>query len=281
MSIKLLALDLDGTLFGDDLVISPRARASIQAAQKQGVLVTIATGRMFRSARHHAEDLKISAPLICYQGALIRHSVTGETLYHKTIPSDLTHALVTETTERGLHLNVYVDDRLYVEKINDQARFYAQINMGLHIHEVGDMHAWLRDNGDPEPTKLVIVTDAVQTDTVLSIFTDLYGEKLQVTKSHARFTEFTNHESSKGHALEFLANSCGVQRSEVMAIGDGHNDLSMIVWAGHGVAMSTSPQVVLESAYTICPPLWEDGAADTIERYVLANNSTHKPSAAL
>ena len=271
MTVKLLALDLDGTLFGDDLLISDRTRAAIKAAQDQGVLVTIATGRMFRSARQIAADLGIVAPLICYQGALVRHSVTGETLYHKTIPPDLTHALVTETTERGLHLNVYVDDKLYVEQMNDQALFYAKINMGLHINEVGDMHAWLRDQGEPEPTKLVIVTEAEQTDGVLDLFTGLYGEKLQVTKSHARFTEFTNRESSKGHALAHLAETCNVSREEVMAIGDGHNDLDMITWAGYGVAMSTSPEAVLKAARIISPPLWEDGAADTIERYVLLN----------
>ncbi len=269
MSIKLLALDLDGTLFGDDLLISDRSRAAIRDAQAQGVLVTIATGRMFRSARQIAADLGIVAPLICYQGALVRHSSSGDALLHKTIPPRLTHAVIAETKARNLHLNVYVNDELYVERITDQALFYAKINMDLHINEVGDIGTWLHAQGEPEPTKLVIVTNAEQTDSVLSLFTDLYGDKLQVTKSHPRFTEFTNREASKGKALAFLAKECGVARDEVMAIGDGHNDLDMITWAGYGVAMSTSPAVMLETARIICPPLWEDGAADTIERYVL------------
>lgn len=269
MSIKLLALDLDGTLFGDDLLISDRSRAAIRAAQEQGVLVTIATGRMFRSARQIAADLGIVAPLICYQGALIRHSESGVTPFHKTVPPHLTHALVAETATRGLHLNLYVDDELYVDRITDQARFYAKINMNLRINEVGDIRAWLHEQGEPEPTKLVIVTNAEQTDSVLSLFTNLYGEKLQVTKSHPRFTEFTNREASKGKALAFLSKEYRVEREEVMAIGDGHNDLDMIEWAGYGVAMSTSPAAVLQAARIVCPPLWEDGAADTIERYVI------------
>lgn len=269
MSIKLLALDLDGTLFGDDLIMSGRVRQAIASAQAQGVLVTIATGRMFRSARRIAADLKISTPLICYQGALVRDSDSGQTLYHKTIPLKLAHQVISDTRRMGLHLNVYLNDNLYVSSITPQARFYAQINMGLTLHPVGDLHAWLDAQGGQEPTKLVIVTDPEKTDGVLALFTDLYGSRLQVTKSHARFTEFTNAECSKGTALAFLAERCGVERDNVMAIGDGHNDLDMIAWAGWGVAMSTSPQAVLDIARIVAPPLSQDGAADTIERFVL------------
>ena len=269
MTIRLLALDLDGTIFGDDLFISRRTRTAIRKAQDKGVTVTIATGRMFRSASRIARDLGIVAPLICYQGALIRHSVTADTLFHKTIAPHFTHSIIDDSSERGLHLNLYVDDNLYVDMVTDQARFYAKINLDLAINAVGDLHSWLRSQGEPEPTKLVIVTDVTDTDNVLALFTSLYGQQLQVTKSHPRFTEFTNAEASKGKALASLASMCGVSREEVMAIGDGHNDLDMISWAGYGVAMSTSPQAVLEAAHIVAPPLSEDGAADTIERFIL------------
>ncbi len=269
MTIKLIALDLDGTLFGDDLIISERSRRAISAAQQQGTLVTIATGRMFGSARKIAAHLNISAPLICYQGAMVCHSETGEVLYHRTIPLHLAHEIITEAARRGLHLNLYLNDRLYVHHITPEALFYSKINMGLEINEVGDLHKWLDAQGGAEPTKLVIVTDAEQTDATLALFVQLHGERLQVTKSHPRFTEFTNAQCSKGRALAFLADYCGIEREEVMAIGDGHNDLDMIAWAGYGVAMSTSPPAVLQVARIICPPLAEDGAADTIKRYVL------------
>ena len=141
--------------------------------------------------------------------------------------------------------------------------------MGLEINEVGDLDTWLDSQDGVEPTKLVIITDADQTDEVLELFTCMYGGKLQVTKSHPRFTEFTSIECSKGRALAFLSNYLGVERNEVMAIGDGHNDLDMIAWAGHGVAMASAPQAVLDAARTVCAALLEDGAAETIEKYVL------------
>jgi Cof subfamily protein (haloacid dehalogenase superfamily) len=269
MSIKLLALDLDGTIFGDDLVISTRTRKAIECAQRQGVLVTIATGRMFVSARAIAADLNIDAPLICYQGAMVRHSHSGEMLYHKTVPAGLAHEIISKTQEMGLHLNLYLNDEIYAARISEEALFYSRINMGLAINEVGNLNTWLDAQGGAEPTKLVIITDPDQTDQVLRLFTEQYGTKLQVTKSHPRFTEFTSIECSKGRALAFLAEHTGVDRSEVMAIGDGHNDLDMIAWAGHGVAMASAPQEVLDAARTVCAALLDDGTAETIERYVL------------
>lgn len=269
MSIKLLALDLDGTLFGDDLFISDRTRSAIQGAQEAGVLVTIATGRMFVSAAQIAANLHIDAPLICYQGALIRDTSTKEILYHKTIPLHLAQEIITGATDEGVHLNLYLNDEIFAARITPGALFYSKINMDIRINEVGDLESWLRGQHGAEPTKLVIITDPEQTDQVLAHFTQLYGSKLQVTKSHPRFTEFTNIECSKGRALAFLARYCNVDRGEVMAIGDGLNDLDMIEWAGHGVAMGTSPEAVLKVARTVCPALNEDGAADAIERFVL------------
>lgn len=269
MTIKLIALDLDGTIFGDDLLITPRTRQAIANAQAADVVVTIATGRMFRAAQRIAHDLDIQGPIICYQGALIRDAHTEEILLHKTVPRALAQEVIHRTSQADLHLNVYLNDGLYVDKMTPEAQFYAQINMDLPISVVGDLRDWLDLQYPAEPTKLVIVTDAAQTDAVLASYTELFGDRLQVTKSHPRFTEFTNHECSKGRALAQLAQSYGFKREEVMAIGDGHNDLDMLQWAGWGIAMQTAPQAVRDVARLVCPPLSQDGAADAIERFVL------------
>jgi Cof subfamily protein (haloacid dehalogenase superfamily) len=269
MTVSLIALDLDGTLFGDDLIISDRTRRAIKAAQDRGVLVTIATGRMYRSAIHVAQDLDISGPLICYQGALIRVYPSGEVLLHKTVAKERALDVIVATERAGLHLNVYLNDELYVASKTPEALFYSRINVDLPLNEVGSLSDWLR-NVDGEPTKLVIVTDPERTDTVLANYMARYGRVLQVTKSHPRFTELTNSECSKGRALAFLAEHHGVPRSEVMAIGDGLNDLEMLTWAGYGVAMEGAPEAVLRASRIVCPPLELDGAADAIERYALA-----------
>ena len=144
--------------------------------------------------------------------------------------------------------------------------------MDMPLNAVGDLAPWLAAQGDSEPTKLVIVTDPSQTDTTLKLFAVMFGEQLQVTKSHPRFTEFTNAECSKGRALAFLAARLGIERARVMAIGDGLNDLDMIEWAGLGVAMAASAESVLAVARLVTGGLSEDGAAAAIESHVIATN---------
>lgn len=274
MTIKLLALDLDGTIYHDDLTVSDRTRAAIAAAQEQGVIVAIATGRMYKSASAIAADLGIHGPMICYQGAMIRDTETGDTLVHTTVPITLAHQVIAEASQRGLHLNIYLNDALYVGEITDEGRFYARINLDLELNVVGELSKWLDAQHPFEPTKLVIVTEPNITDEVLDEFSSLFGEQLQVTKSHPKFTEFTNKASSKGKALAQLAALYNIDQADVMAIGDGLNDLDMIEWAGWGVAMQNSPQVVRDAARIVCSPISHDGAADAIERHILAPTGT-------
>jgi hydroxymethylpyrimidine pyrophosphatase-like HAD family hydrolase len=85
----------------------------------------------------------------------------------------------------------------------------------------------------------------------------------------------TNRNCSKGRALAFLAERHGVPQAEVMAIGDGLNDLDMLTWAGYGVAMQGAPDVVIKASRYVCPPIEHDGAADAIERYALGRVQPH------
>src|SRR5262249_37068032 len=126
--IRLVAIDLDGTLFGDDLVISAASRAAIAAVQARGVRVTLATGRMFRSTLPYAQELGISTPLICYQGALIRDPVSAATLFHLPLAQELALQVIGALQARGLYPNVYLNDNLYVAELNPGTEFYARLN---------------------------------------------------------------------------------------------------------------------------------------------------------
>src|SRR5262245_41414071 len=117
MPIKLIALDLDGTVFGDDLVVTPRTRAAIGAARAGGVHVALATGRTFGSARRIAADLGADAPLICYQGAWVRDPATGATLLHQTVPRPIAAAVIQMARAGDWQCNLYVDDQVYVEQV--------------------------------------------------------------------------------------------------------------------------------------------------------------------
>jgi Cof subfamily protein (haloacid dehalogenase superfamily) len=267
--IRLIALDLDGTLFSEDLVVSPANRAAIAAAQARGIVVTLATGRMFRATLPHAQALGITAPLICYQGALIRDPVSGATLLHRPVPRETAFDVLAMLTAEGLYPNLYLDDNLYVAEMNPGTEFYARLNGGLPINPVGDITRFLASREDA-PTKITVVLPRPgDTDPLVERLRARFGERIYATKSYPIFAEVINPACDKGAALAALAERLGIAREETMAVGDGLNDLPMLAWAGVGVAMGQASPAVRQGATHVTSPLAEDGLAAAIHRFAL------------
>lgn len=258
---KLIAIDLDGTLIGRDLSISPRARAAIRRAIETGIKVTIASGRMFKSVLRFAQELNLQTPLICYQGALIKDPVSQETLWHKTVPLELARQIIPIVEARGIHINAYVDDELYVSRVTAEAEGYARLSI-VQAHPVGDLVTFLQR----EPTKLVAISDAEQIDRLTRELASHFGSSLYITKSYPIFCEIAHPECSKGKALARLAERLGIAQEETVAIGDNPNDLDMIAWAGLGIAMANSSPEVIAAADWVTGSVEEDGAAQAIEK---------------
>jgi Cof subfamily protein (haloacid dehalogenase superfamily) len=267
LKYRLVALDLDGTLITDDLLISAEAQAAIAAAIERGVIVTLATGRMYRSALPFAQTLKLAAPLICYQGAMVRHSVTGETLYHQTVPLELARAFIQAAQDRNYHVNAYVDDVLYVEKVTPEAQFYSQLGR-VEANPVGPLLDFVNSEAH-RPTKLVVVTQEAETLALLHQLEARFSPDLYVTRSHPRLTEAINPVCNKGAALQALAEQLGLQREEVMAIGDNLNDLPMLQYAGLGVAVANASVATKEAAAYVTKAAIAAGVVEAIQKFVL------------
>lgn len=260
MNYKLVALDLDGTIIGRDLKISPATRNAVAMAQSVGMMVTLATGRMFKAALPFARELRLDTPLICYQGALVKHPGTGEELFHRTIPLPAARQVIATIQGLGHHLNVYVDDELYVAKVTPEAERYASLSR-VEVHPVGDLLEFLQ----VEPTKLVVVCAPEITDGLVQDLNQQFGGSLFITKSYPIFCEIAQLGCGKGQALSHLAAHLGVAREETVAIGDNLNDVDMIEWAGLGIAMAESSQELLAVADVVTGSLAEDGAAAALE----------------
>lgn len=265
MVYKLLAMDLDGTLIGNDLLLSERVKRAVAAAEAAGVLAALATGRMFRATLPFARALGITTPAICYQGAMV-HDIAGDgIIYEQPVPLAAAREAVAEAEGCGFVTLAYVDDWCYAGKDSPEAQFYAR-HSRIQPRFVGELLDWL----DTPPTKLVIVSTAEQTDANVSHFRQTFGSRLNVTKSYPLFTEIIHPDVSKGRALARLAERLGVAREEVVAIGDNLNDLDMIEYAGLGIAMGNGAPAVRQAAGWICPTQAEDGVAVAIEERILA-----------
>lgn len=263
--IRLLALDLDGTLMGDDLVISASVRQAIAKAQEWGVTVTLATGRMFDFVLPFARELDIRAPLICYQGGLIQAADSDEPLYGATMDFALVREVLEWGAGRGLHVVLYADDDAFLDERRHSEAFYRQM-LGERLVWVEDLRFVLRKH---RPVKFIIFVDPQDAKRVEAELRREFEGRLELTRSHALIVEGNPLGVSKGDALRRLAAHLGIQQAQVMAVGDQDNDLSMIAWAGVGVAMGNASAAARAAADWVAPPFGEDGAVVAIERFVL------------
>jgi Cof subfamily protein (haloacid dehalogenase superfamily) len=265
MPIRLLALDLDGTILADLHTIPPRTQAAIRGAVERGVYVSIATGREYDITHPFIEVLSLTTPTICCQGGLIYNGYTGETINHDGVSIPLTHQLIDLARTRRLALHLCLGGSgTYTESATPFSRKILGDVGGL-VEEVAD----LKQVVTIPPTKGLIVHPADEAGALATELQAILNGRLNVFRSHTMLIEVTSPTVSKGHALAFLANYYNIPQSEVMAIGDQDNDIEMIAWAGLGIAMGNASAGAKAVADVIAPPLSEEGAAWAIEKFIL------------
>jgi Cof subfamily protein (haloacid dehalogenase superfamily) len=274
--IRLLALDLDGTLVGEDLLLRERTRLAVAGAVRRGVHVAIVTGRMATSARPFADALGLDGPLIAYQGALIRQMPgpgerLGRLLVHRPLPADVARDAVAWCFANGFRPHANHLERFIVAADDPNADDYSKF-IGARAELVPDLRSWIR-----QPlTKIIAVGEEGRPATLLDDAQALFRGRAAVMVSHPRYIEFLAAGVSKGRAVRWLARRLGVPAEQAMAIGDQHNDLEMLAEVGHGVAMAGAPAGVQAAARYLAQPLAEEGAAQVIEALVLAGRASRR-----
>lgn len=272
LPIRLVALDIDGTLIGDDLLLRDRTVAAVGAARRRGVSVSLVTGRMSTSAIKFARELGLTEPIVAYQGALIRElrpegdDRLGRLIHHRPLAAEVAREVVTWSRAAGLEPHVNHLERFVIQADDPRAEDYSAF-LGSRAELVPDLLAWLRH----PVSKLLAVGAEPIDDAGLSDLRARFAGRAAVTISHPRFLEFLAPGVSKADGVRRLARRAGVPMSQVLAIGDQYNDLEMLAAVGHGAAMPSAPRPVRAAARYVAPPLAEEGAAQLIERLVLAS----------
>ena len=262
---KLIAIDLDGTLLTDELKITPDTVAAIQKVVESGVVVTIATGRMFPSAKQFAQQLGINVPLITYQGAIIKDVNEKEVMYERLVTPTIAQKLVEIASEKNVHIQVYQDDILYVTSDNDKIQAYAR-EADVSYTIVPN----LSDLAKKGFTKILFIEEPNVLDTLQVELRALFGTEAHIVKSKTTYLEVTHPEANKGSALLHLANELGIHRSEIIGLGDNHNDLDLIATAGLGIAMGNAVKELKDIADYVTLTNNEEGVLHAIEKFVLA-----------
>lgn len=271
MAIKLVAIDLDDTLLDSGLQIAPSCLEAIRQVQERGIKVTLATGRMYCSALPYARQIKADLPLITYQGALVKNSMSGEVLYHRPVSPDLALEVMEYFRQAQVHFHTYLNDELYLESLTEEGIAYANM-AGVEPRLVPDLMEAVRH---APPLKIMAITDNEKA--LLDMEVELktrFSKLLNITRSKPYFLEVMDHSANKGNALQVVAEHFGIERKEVLAVGDSYNDLAMIEWAGIGVAMGNARDVVKDAADYVTSSNEEAGVAEALQRFILDKHMT-------
>jgi len=259
-NFALIVLDVDGTMVDRSLVISPRLQRVASRAREAGAITTIATGRMLRSARSFALKIGANGPAICYQGAITFLPQDGQIIRHRRLGSELARETLLALSDVEVHVNVYIDDEIYVTGITDWAEGYAD-RMGVELNIVES----LLPLAEREPTLILAVAEPDRMNAVVEGVQGSLGGRATVTHSLPHFCEIGSVEARKDGAVAALAATMGIGRERVVAFGDGEGDASMLEWAGLGISIDGGHPDALAAGDSTAGGPETDGVARALE----------------
>ena len=240
---SLVALDIDGTMIGEDRLIKPELVEAIQRVQSAGAVVSVSTGRTFKPALRIAEQAGAAGPVICFQGAMTYDQLTKKTIRHERLDQDVTSKAITALVSVVPEVMMFLGDDVWVEKRSEWTNAYGE-RMGVSIRDTDSLISM----GDKKPTAIVGVGEpSIVEPLVEKLHSQLNGSAL-VTHSLPMFCEVEAIGAGKDLAVEHLANLLNISRDGVIAVGDGKGDQSMIEWAGLGVAVEGGHPDAIRSA---------------------------------
>lgn len=251
---------MDDTLLNKDCKISERNAAAIKKAVAEGIIFLIATGRMYVSARPYALDLGLDVPLVTYNGALVKESLSGKVFYEHKMKLATACDILTYCKEKGYYLQVYIGDKILIKEENEFSRMYTKIS-GIPTTEVGEAIYKTAE----APYKILIMTADDEFEQVWREFAEKFAGRLDVTSSKDNFLELMEPGVNKWEAVKAVAAAYGIQPQEIMCIGDSNNDIGMIKNAGVGVAVANAKDSVKDNAKIVTASNNDDGVALVIE----------------
>jgi len=269
--IRMIALDLDGTLLTSDKELTERSRAALEAAAEKGILIVPATGRFYAGMPKAVRDLSIIRYAVTINGALVLDIKTRREVCSATVPTEEALEFYSYLDTLPVIYDCYVDEWGYMTAWMHEAagEYISNIHSLKMVKElrtpVPELKAWLKEGGHcPQKMQLFTKNDPVYRDELLGILSEKFPQ-FAVSTSLPNNIEINIKGADKGLALAKLAEHCGMAPSQIMAFGDGLNDITMLKTAGIGVAMENAHPLVKEAADLTTDSCDRNGVAAVIE----------------
>jgi len=266
MRYKLVAVDIDGTLLNSQGIITDKTRSSIQKAVDKGIVFSICTGRPIQGVERFNSLLDLDSPYITYNGAMIVMGRSKEILYEQGLSAEAARSIMSWGKKFQTTIMVWSNNQLYASELNARAHDYKKLS-GVEPLLIDDEKTLIH-NG---VTKILWYDDIDKIDLYQGLLKNALFDNVNYYTSKPTFLEFVDKRVSKANAMEKLGTHFGISSEEMIAIGDGFNDLSMIEYAGMGVAMGNAPQAIRDKANFVTLTNDEDGIAYALEKFIIGN----------
>lgn len=265
--IKLVATDIDGTILNENGDCSSGVKNCISNMQSKGIKVVIVTGRMYAGAKQVAEKLNLKNAIVSYQGGLIKKDcISDKTLFQTCIPKEDAKLVLDWAKQNNIHINLYINDILYVENDNETIKRYAtRQNLQYKVCNFSDLEL---DN-----VNKILAINYNDANLVTSWVNECQKAfpHLYIIKSTPHFCEFSTPKATKACAVNFLKEYYHINDDEVLSIGDQDNDIELLKAGGISVAMGNGTDELKKYADFITDTIDNDGFVKAMEKYVLCS----------
>lgn len=263
--IKLVATDIDGTILKHDFTFNQEVKDCIKTLTKSDVKVVLVTGRMHSATSFIAKELELNTPIVSYQGGLIK--CIEETLYEKNLNPIIAKKIINWAKENNVHINLYMNEELYVEKDNAIIRRYTgERSAGFVVKSFEEIEL--------QRINKILAIDFENHELVTEWQKHLSAnfEETYVVKSTPYFCEISHPHAKKSSAVEFLTEYYGLKKEEVLTIGDQNNDIELLKAGGIKVAMGNATEELKNVADHITDTVENNGFVKAMEKFVKGYN---------
>ena len=273
MKYKLIAIDMDGTLLNSQNEISERNIKALHKAAKKGVYVVLSTGRILKSALYYSKFLETINPIVACNGAIVSCGYGKDIIYEKSVGIGASKKIIGLAEENNLYYHFYDKDTLYSKIRNENTiKYYESYedNLGKQGIKFKMLEEPMEVLNDKELNIYKFVLIDEDKDKLLDFRERLRDiEEINISSSWSNNIEVMNEGVSKGSGLKHLCQSLNIDKSQVVAIGDNENDISMFEMAGLAIAMENGDQIIRKYSHVVTDTNDENGVAKAIEKHVL------------